>query len=226
MFKIIKEIIKESILNNPLFIVICFFIITFSIFLPFIKHNSITLAEKVISIKINKIVVHDTVFVNKKENIKINKKYKISENGKNFIKNYEKLKLKAYKIKGEKYMTIGWGHYMMDGKQYTVISKSQAEDIFEDDIDKTEESMQRLLGDIDYNFSQGFIDGIGSLIFNCGESGVKNSEFYKRLKNCRIKNNKINDKDLKFTIASVKNMNILFEGHKQRRYEEHLQMLG
>ena len=29
-------------------------------------------------------------------------------------------------------MTIGWGHYMMDGKQYTVISKSQAEDIFED----------------------------------------------------------------------------------------------
>ena len=61
----------------------------------------------------------------------------ISENGKNFIKSFEGLRLKAYKvIPSEKYYTIGYGHYGADVKKDMVITKQKADELFNQDIQK------------------------------------------------------------------------------------------
>ena len=78
-----------------------------------------------------------------------------------------------------------------------------------------------------FKFSQNFIDGLGDLIYNCGEAGVKNTEFYKRLIRCRIdrKTGKINENDFNFTVAAVKTAHVYESGHKTRRYVCHKMMM-
>lgn len=59
----------------------------------------------------------------------------ISENGKNLIKSFEGCSLKSYKvIEGEKYYTIGYGHYGADVLPNMVITQSQADKYFNEDI--------------------------------------------------------------------------------------------
>lgn len=156
-------------------------------------------------------------------------KVKMSDKGKDFIKSKETLVLKAYQIPGEKHKTIGYGHYMMSGEQYTSISKAKAEKLFDEDISKVEKSIERILDDFDprFKYTQGFIDGLGSLIFNCGETGVKSTEFYARMCRSRYdtKKRNINHNDLCFSIAAIKNDKIFFKGHVSRRYDEHKMML-
>ena len=61
---------------------------------------------------------------------------------------------------------------------------------------------------------------------------MKKSEFYKRLCRCRVKNGKVNQNDLNYTIAAVKTMRLpssntgLKDGVAKRRYEIHKQMLS
>lgn len=158
-----------------------------------------------------------------------NNKYSMSETGKNFIKEKEALRLSAYRIKGEKLLTIGYGHQIQKNESYKEIDEKTAEEIFENDINKINASINRILKNINpkFKFSQGFIDGLGSLIYNCGESGVKNTEFYKRLKNCRFDkstSSKINTSDLTFTLAAVKTTHVYLKGHKTRRIQEHNMM--
>lgn len=152
--------------------------------------------------------------------------YAISEVGKKHIQVYEKLSLNVYKD-GNGY-SIGWGHHLLPGESYKRISKAKADKLFNEDIAKTNKAINRLLKRFDgkVKFSQSFIDGIGDLIYNCGEGGVLNSEFYKRLCNCRIKNKKFNENDLNFTIAAIKNMKITCSAHVSRRYETHKRMLS
>ena len=76
---------------------------------------------------------------------------------------------------------------------------------------------------------QDFIDGLGSLIYNCGERGVTLTKFYDRLQKCRYDKNgagNINTNDLRYAIAAVKTDRISAKGHIERRYNEHLMMLG
>lgn len=153
-------------------------------------------------------------------------KYSISEKGKNFIKEKESLKLKAYRINGEKLLTIGYGHQIQKNESYKEIDKATAEAIFEKDIEKINESINRILSNVNskFEFTQGFIDGLGSLIYNCGESGVKKTEFYSRLKKCRYDastSTNINKSDLSFTLSAVKTTHVYMKGHKARRIEEH-----
>jgi len=152
--------------------------------------------------------------------------YSISENGKRCIQVYERLSLDIYKD-GNGY-SIGWGHHLLPGESYKRISKAKADQLFNEDIKKTNKAINRLLKRFEgkVKFSQAFIDGIGDLIYNCGEGGVMKSEFYKRLCNCRIKNGKINENDLNFTIAAIKKMKITCKAHISRRYETHKRMLS
>lgn len=108
------------------------------------------------------------------------------------------------------------------------ISKAQADKFFNKDIKEIEASANRLLKSLPYKytFSQNFFDGLCSFVYNCGESGVQKSEFYKRLKRCRMRNGVINKNDLKYSIASVKTSRISAPGHKFRRYDEHKLMLS
>ena len=73
-------------------------------------------------------------------------------------------------------------------------------------------------------FKQGFINGLGDLIYNCGEGGVKSSTFYKRLCNCRISKGQINKKDFDYTLAAVKSCRVSQRGHIVRRIETYNMM--
>lgn len=152
--------------------------------------------------------------------------YSISESGKKHIQAYEKLSLSAYKDGGG--YSIGWGHHLLPGESYKHISFKKANQLFKEDIQKTNNAINRLLKRFDgkVRFSQAFIDGLGDLVYNCGEAGVMKSDFYKRLCNCRVKDKKINENDLNFTIAAVKTMCISCEAHISRRYETHKRMLS
>lgn len=151
--------------------------------------------------------------------------YSISNNGKQFIKNQEKCVLTSYWDSNG--YSIGWGHHGKDVKKNMRISKAQANKYFNEDIKNIEAVANRIINSLPYKykFNQNFFDGLCSLVYNTGEGGVMKSEFYKRLKSCRVKNRKINKNDLNFTIAGVKTSRISCKGHISRRYDEHKLML-
>lgn len=154
--------------------------------------------------------------------------YKVSIEGQNFIKEHESLRLERYLIKGESKYTIGWGHQILKHEKIgSKITLSKAQELFDNDIDNVNESINRLMKPFQkrkFKFSQEFIDGLGSLIFNCGETGVKNSEFYKTLLKCRKDKNEppnINKRDIEFALSKIKNTHVYFNGHKKRRTNEY-----
>ena len=152
--------------------------------------------------------------------------YRISEAGKEFIKRYEDCRLTSYRDLGGGY-TIGYGHHTKEVKKGMKISQKQADDFFNEDIKKTEEYARKLIKDLPYryNFSQEFFDGLCDLIYNAGPGAVQRSEFYKRLKNCRVIDNKINQEDYEYVISAVKFLNAPYKGHKIRRQECHDNMV-
>lgn len=157
--------------------------------------------------------------------------YTVSDNGKEFIKNHEDLRLQPYNDPTPEKRSIGWGHQLLPNENYETISKSKAEQLFESDIKKVEASVNRLLKNTNKNFryTQGFIDGLASMIYNCGEYGVSTTDFYKRLLKCRYdgnESNNINEEDLNFTLAAVKTSKVFCEGHKIRRANEYKLMLN
>lgn len=156
--------------------------------------------------------------------------YSISDSGKQFIKDHEKLRLKAYDDPSPTKQSIGWGHQIKKDEKYTEITKQKANEIFEDDIELVNASINRLLKKANPNFkyTQNFIDGLGSLIYNCGEYGVSTTDFYKRLLKCREDNSEdnINESDLNFTLAAVKTSKVFCKGHKIRRQNEYEMMIN
>ncbi|MBO5005533.1 MAG: lysozyme [Clostridia bacterium] len=153
-----------------------------------------------------------------------NAQYRMSKHGIESIKKYESCSLTAYWDSNG--YSIGYGHHSKNVKKGMRISQWKAEQLFKKDIQNTEKICNRLLSDFDCKFSQGFIDGFCDLIYNCGEGAVKNSNFYTKLKRCRIRKGKINKNDLNYTIALVKKMRISEPGHKARRYDAHIRMLS
>lgn len=153
--------------------------------------------------------------------------YRMSAVGHNMIKKHEQCKLAKYKDSNG--YSIGWGHKIKKGENYNKISQQQADKLFIKDIEWVNDAINRLLKPVGKaKFSQGFIDGLGDLIYNCGEAGVKKTQFYKRLLKCRIdkKTGKINNNDFNYTIAAVKTAHVYQKGHKIRRYNCHKIMLN
>lgn len=152
----------------------------------------------------------------------------ISDDGVKLIKNFESCRLAAYKLKGESKYTIGYGHVIYPGDDTPMkITKAQAEKILKNDLKKYNICLQDMLGELDHRFryTQSFIDGLGSLVYNCGPDGVKKTIFWKRMKQCRFdkSTNNINTDDLKFAIAAVRTANISSryrKGHTYRRKVE------
>ena len=113
-----------------------------------------------------------------------------SNSVKNFIKNHEKLKLKAYYI-GDDRITIGYGHsanqYKSPYKVGDEITKEKAEKLFVEDIIKAENGVRRLFEDwsndgININITQGMFDSMVSMAFNMGVTGFRNCDFLHDLK--------------------------------------------
>lgn len=168
---------------------------------------------------------NDNLIIKEKIKTNKNKKIKISNKGKSFIKSYESLSLVSYRIKGESSNTIGYGHKINSDdpiwlrKKYIgeSISKQQAEEIFNYDIENfVEPALNRIYNELDsLNVSteilnSNFWDSMGSLIFNCGPTGIKNTKFYSLLKRNRIR----------LAIKEVNSTHVYLNGHKQRRLKE------
>ena len=135
--------------------------------------------------------------------------YKVSQQGESFIKRNEGLSLKAYRDAGG--WSIGYGHHSKSVRPGQVISKAQAERYFAEDMVIINQTINKLLAGKPHKFSQKFIDGLGDLLFNCGENSVRRSKFYARLGRCR------NDKDLKYVCAAVRSHAVRAAGHVERR---------
>lgn len=159
------------------------------------------------------------------------KNAKSNEEGRNFIKQHESLSLKAYKLKGESRYTIGYGHVIYEDDIPHTISKAYAEKLFNKDMNKFDECVREMLSELDHRFTytQGFVNGLVSLTYNCGPNGVKKTRFWKRMINCRYdkKNKCINKNDLVYALEAIKTANIsnnYAKGHKNRRKAEHTVM--
>lgn len=151
--------------------------------------------------------------------------YTISNNGKDFIKSIETLQLTAYwDCDG---YSIGYGHHSADVKKGQTITKKKANYYFDNDIKETEKYVNYLLSKLPYKykFSQGFIDGLTSMVYNAGVGNIQKSTFYSRLKKCRVKNGVMNKSDFDYTMASVKSTCITCPGHKDRRLKEYAMMI-
>lgn len=90
---------------------------------------------------------------------------KTSAIGYNLIKNYEGCRLISYKcVPTEKYYTIGYGHYGVT--KLLSITKNQAEEYLELDIQKAEKKVNKYQKK--YNFNQNQYDALVSFAFNLG----------------------------------------------------------
>ena len=159
------------------------------------------------------------------------KRYELSRQGKEFIKSKETCKLEAYNDPDRRRRSVGWGHQIQPGEKLEKITQKKADELFEKDIEWVNDAINRLISQHDSRFiySQGFIDGLGDLIYNCGERGVTLTEFWARWQRCRYDKNHpgyMNQKDLNYTIAAVREARISAPGHISRRYDAHKMMLN
>lgn len=158
---------------------------------------------------------------------------RVSVEGKEMIKSFESCSLTAYKLDGEHLYTIGYGHVIrLDENIPHHINKQTADELFNKDIKTIECCVRNMLGELDdrFTYTQGFVDGLASLVYNCGQAGVEKTRFWQRMQSCRYDKTigNINVNDLKYAIAAVKTANIsrLYKkGHSRRRNEEHKRML-
>ena len=134
----------------------------------------------------------------------------ISKNGKNLIKNFEGLRLKAYRCSANK-LTIGYGHTGVDVKESMLITQEQANLLFDKDIDIHCKNVQRLMK---VQLTQNEFDALVSFEFNVGFSKLAKSTLLKKLNS----GNKSGAADelLRWVYAGNKPL----EGLKRRRIKE------
>lgn len=155
--------------------------------------------------------------------------YKVSLKGKQFIQRVEKCSLERYWDNGA--WSIGYGHRMPAGtKQYKKITKAHAIKLLESDLNDAERVANSIVKELRWAPTQSFFDGLVSVIYNCGAGGIYKTDFYKRIKRCRLSSaDKVNKQDLHFAVAAIKTARIPAGGYaggvKARRYAEHKMML-
>lgn len=103
---------------------------------------------------------------------------KLSQEGIDLIKKYEGLSLKAYKVAGagEKYWTIGYGHYSPDVKEHDVITKAEAEEILKKELHRFEAGVEEL---VTVGINQHQFNALVSFSYNVGLGALKNSTLLK-----------------------------------------------
>lgn len=201
------------------------------------QRDSISLHLSLLTEEIKRLFdTESEVYENKKNITYVKPPYKISKHGIKFIKKFESCSLKKYRYKRkngtyEKYYTVGWGHVLYPGDKYynrNSITQAEADQLFIEDTKWLNQSCNNLISELSPHFkpTQGFVDGLCSLIYNCGEQGIRNSKFFNALKRCRYyKDDKtniyyINKQDYMYCLSLVKCTKLFEPGHKPRRKAE------
>lgn len=101
----------------------------------------------------------------------------LSERGYIFLKDREKLKLKAYRDSGG-LLTIGWGHTNPVLTEETEWNQQQAEDALHADVKWAERTVNKL---VKVPLMQSHFDALTILTFNIGETAFATSTLLKRI---------------------------------------------
>lgn len=148
-------------------------------------------------------------------------RYTISEQGLQTIKAFEACRLKAYPDAGG--WSIGYGHHGRDVHPGMTITQEQADRLLEKDILRREASIRRLLDGLPYtyHFPQGVIDALFSLVYNCGERRVRESEFYRRLRECDPRDFYTSEHGFLYAAEAIPTTAVSTPGLKRRREAEY-----
>lgn len=138
-----------------------------------------------------------------------------SNRGKQLIKDFEGLRLKAYRCPAG-VATIGWGH-TKGVNMGQKITEAEAEDMLVEDI----APIERLLNVLGINFRQEQFDALVSWIFNLGAGNFTNSTLCKRIM-LGAADEEITDQIVKWTYSSGKQL----VGLMKRRVAEANMFLG
>lgn len=101
----------------------------------------------------------------------------ISESGLNLIKSFEGCRLTAYKLSGEKYYTIGYGHYGSDVYSGMTITQAQADTYLRQDVKKAEKQVNNFLSKNNISVTQNQFDALVSFTFNLGDVWTSTATF-------------------------------------------------
>jgi lysozyme len=100
-----------------------------------------------------------------------------SENGIQLIKQFESFAAAPYLCPAGK-PTIGYGHVIREGENFSALTKMQADAVLRRDVAACEASISRL---VQVPLSQGQFDALVSFVFNLGAGALKRSTLLRRL---------------------------------------------
>jgi lysozyme len=100
-----------------------------------------------------------------------------SNAGIRFIESFESLRLQRY-LDAAGIPTIGFGHRLLPGENYQIISQEQADAIFRQDLSHTEQAVNQA---VEVALAQHEFDGATSLAFNIGGGNFARSTLVKLL---------------------------------------------
>ena len=98
---------------------------------------------------------------------------KMNSQGLALLKGLEGCKLTAYKLKGERYYTIGYGHYGADVKAGQQISQSQADELLVKDLEKFEKHVTNYAVKKFPELNENQFSALVSYCYNRGLGGLK-----------------------------------------------------
>ena len=101
----------------------------------------------------------------------------ITGNGLNLIKRFEGFSPSVY-ICPAGYPTIGYGHLVRDGEQFTSISAEEAEALLRKDVASAERAVLRL---VNVPLSDGQFDALVSFTFNLGAGALQRSTLRRKV---------------------------------------------
>lgn len=93
-----------------------------------------------------------------------------SQAGVDLIKSFEGLSLTAYRLPGEQYYTIGYGHYGKEVKAGQRITKDEAEKLLKADLEKFEEWVNTIPP---FELNQNQFDALVSFTYNLGPGNLQ-----------------------------------------------------
>lgn len=117
-------------------------------------------------------------------NVSVSKnRFSTSDEMINFIKTQEGLSLKAVRLSGEDYYTIGYGHYGSEVGANQTITESEAETLLRSDMKVFEDAVNNA---VKVDISQSQFDALVSLAYNIGVGAIAESDTMKYLNQGKV----------------------------------------